>query len=84
LRKFGSKILMGICGPERKEVIRGWRNFAVKSSMTCVLFTSNGIRWAEHVTRMGENRNSFTVFVGKPEEKAYVQIIVVGGRKILR
>ena len=48
-----------------------------------LLVTSDGIRWVEHVTRMGENRNSFTVFVGKPEEKAYLQVIVVGERRIL-
>jgi hypothetical protein len=28
--------------------------------------------------RMGENRNSFTVFIGKPEE-----VLVFGGRRIL-
>jgi hypothetical protein len=32
---------------------------------------------------MGENRNSFTVFLGKPEEEAYLQVIVFGGRRIL-
>jgi hypothetical protein len=25
------------------------------------------MRWAEHVTRMGEKRNAYRIFVGKPE-----------------
>jgi hypothetical protein len=27
------------------------------------------IRWEGHVTRMGEMRNEYTIFVGKPEGK---------------
>jgi hypothetical protein len=27
------------------------------------------MRWAWHVERMGEKRNTYRIFVGKPEEK---------------
>jgi hypothetical protein len=30
---------------------------------------SRRMRWAEHVTRMGETRNAYRILVGKPEGK---------------
>jgi hypothetical protein len=38
---------------------------------TCLitLTKSRRIRWAEHVARMGEMRNTFTILVGKPKGK---------------
>jgi hypothetical protein len=27
------------------------------------------MRWTGHVTRIGEKRNAYTIFVGKPERK---------------
>jgi hypothetical protein len=30
---------------------------------------SRRMRWAEHVARMGEKRNAYRIFVGKPERK---------------
>jgi hypothetical protein len=29
------------------------------------------MRWAEHVTRMGEERNVYKVLMGKPEGKSH-------------
>jgi hypothetical protein len=30
---------------------------------------SRRMRWAEHVARMGEKRNAYRIFVGKPKGK---------------
>jgi hypothetical protein len=31
------------------------------------MIKSRRMRWAGHVTRMGENRNAYRILVGKPE-----------------
>jgi hypothetical protein len=33
------------------------------------MIKSRRMRWAEHVSRMGEKRNAYRILVGKPEEK---------------
>jgi hypothetical protein len=33
---------------------------------------SRRMRWAGHVARMGENRNAYRIFVGKPEGKRHL------------
>jgi hypothetical protein len=33
------------------------------------IIKSRRMRWAGHVARMGEKRNSYRILVGKPEEK---------------
>jgi hypothetical protein len=33
------------------------------------MIKSRRIRWDEHVARMGEKRNAYTILVGKPEGK---------------
>jgi hypothetical protein len=33
------------------------------------MINSRRMRWAGHVTRMGETRNAYRIFVGKPEGK---------------
>jgi hypothetical protein len=32
-----------------------------------IVFKSRNMRWAGHVTHMGETRNAYTVLIGKPE-----------------
>jgi hypothetical protein len=34
------------------------------------MIKSRRMRWAWHVTRMGEKRNAYGIFVGKPEGKS--------------
>jgi hypothetical protein len=41
---------------------------------------SRRMRWAEHVTRMGEERNVYNVLVGKPEGKSHLEDQGVDGR----
>jgi hypothetical protein len=38
-------------------------------SSTNRTITSRRMRWARHVTRMGEKRNAYRILVGKPEGK---------------
>jgi hypothetical protein len=33
------------------------------------IIKSRRMRWAEHVARVGKNRNAYTILVGKPEGK---------------
>jgi hypothetical protein len=33
------------------------------------IFKSRRMRWARHVARMGEKRNAYRLFLGKPEGK---------------
>jgi hypothetical protein len=63
-----------IYGPNRDEVTEKWRrlhkqelNDLYSSTNTIRVIESLRIRWAEHVTRMGENRCANTALAGKPE-----------------
>jgi hypothetical protein len=65
LRVFGKRVLRRIFGPKRDEVTGGWRNLYNKelhnlySSPSIIgMIKSRGLRWAEHVTRMGERKNA--------------------------
>jgi hypothetical protein len=42
------------------------------------------MRWIGHVARIGEKRNAYKIFVGKPEGKRPLRTLHVGGRIILR
>jgi hypothetical protein len=57
---FGNKVLRGIFGPKRDEVIGGWRKkhnedlHNVYSSPNVIkIIKSRRIRWARNVARMG-------------------------------
>jgi hypothetical protein len=76
LRVFENRVLRRIFGPKREEVTGEWRK--LPSGELHNLYSSPGIirqiesrrvRWAGHVERMGEGRNVYRVFVGKPEGK---------------
>jgi hypothetical protein len=76
LRVFENRVLRRIFGPKRDEVTGEWRK--LHSEELHNLYSSPGIirrvksrqvRWAEHVARMGEERNVYKVSVGKPEGK---------------
>jgi hypothetical protein len=55
---------------------QGWRrpyneelNNFYTSSIICRVIKSRWIRWAEHVTHMGEIVNAYKILVRKPERK---------------
>jgi hypothetical protein len=59
----------------RRKYREAGENYIMRSFMICTLpnittvTKSRGIRWAGHVTRMGEVRNVYKILVGKPEGK---------------
>jgi hypothetical protein len=75
LRVFENRLLRTIFGPERDEVMGGWRK--QHNEELCNMFSSNIIRmikskrmrWAGHVACMGKKRNMYRLMVGKPEGK---------------
>jgi hypothetical protein len=66
LRVFETRVLSRIFGQKRDEVTGGWRKqhkeevrnlYSSPSIITAI--KSRRMRWAEHVARMGENRNAY-------------------------
>jgi hypothetical protein len=69
-------VLRRIFGPKRDEVTRGWRKLLdeelhnLYSSPNIIRMSKSWrMRWARHVARVGEKKNSYRVLVGKPEGK---------------
>jgi hypothetical protein len=76
LRVFENKVLMRLFGPMRDEVKGGWRKLHneelrdLYSSPSIIrIIKTRRMRWVGHVSRMGEIRNAYRLFVGKPEGK---------------
>jgi hypothetical protein len=76
LRVFENKVLRRIFGPKRDEVTGDWRrlhneeiNVLYCSPNIVRVIKSRRMRWAGHVARMGEEKEVYRVFVGKPEGK---------------
>jgi hypothetical protein len=76
LRVFGNRVLRGIFGPKGDEVTGEWRKLhggelhnLYSSADIIRQIKSRRMRWAGHMTRMGEGRNVYRVLVGKPEGK---------------
>jgi hypothetical protein len=76
LRVFENRVLRRIFGRKRDEVMGEWRK--LHNEELCDLYSSPSIirimksrrmRWAGHVARMGEKRNTYRLLVRKPEEK---------------
>jgi hypothetical protein len=76
LRVFENRVLRRIFGPKRDEVTGEWRK--LHNEELHMLYSSPNIirqiksrrtRWAGHVARMGEERNVYSVLMGKPEGK---------------
>jgi hypothetical protein len=73
---FENRVMRIIFGPQRDEVIGGWRevydeelhNFHSSSDIIKTI-KSNRMRWAGHVARMGAMRTAYKVLVGKPYGK---------------
>ena len=76
LRVFENMVLRRIFGPRRDKVTEEWRrlhneelNDLYSSSNIVRVIKSRRMRWAGHVARMGEERGTYRVLVGKPEGK---------------
>jgi hypothetical protein len=73
---FENRVLRRIFGPKRDEVTEEWRKLHNKelhelySSPSIIrIIKSRWMRWAGHVTRMGEKRNAYRLLVGKARGK---------------
>jgi hypothetical protein len=74
LRVFENRVLRRIFGPERDEVIGGWRKLhneelhGLYSSPSIIrVIKARRMRWAGYVARMGEVRGAYNILVGRPE-----------------
>jgi hypothetical protein len=74
LRVFENRVLRRIFGSKRNEVAGEWRRlhnkelYALYSSPNIIrVIKSRRLKWAGHVTRMGERRGAYRALVGKPE-----------------
>jgi hypothetical protein len=90
LRVFENRVLRRVFGPKRDEVTGEWRKLhneelSDRSSLPNIVrgVKSIRMRWAGHVTHMGEGRGVHRVLVGKPEGKRPLGR-PRGGRIILR
>jgi hypothetical protein len=73
---FENRVLRRIFGPKRDEVTGEWRKLhneelhnLYSSPDVIRQIKSRRMRWAGHVTRMGEERKVYRVLVGKPKGK---------------
>jgi hypothetical protein len=71
---FENSLLRRIFGSKRDELAGRWRK--LHNEELCYLYSSPSIirmiksrrmRWAGHVARMGEKRDTYRLLVGKPE-----------------
>jgi hypothetical protein len=72
LRVLENKVVRRIFGPKMNEVVEGWRKLdnealhnLYSSPSVIRMIKSRRMRWAGHVARMGEKRNSRRILVGK-------------------
>jgi hypothetical protein len=73
---FENRVLRRIFGPKRDDMTGEWRKLHneelrdLYSSPSIIrIIKSRRVRWAGHVARMGEKRNSYMLLVRKPERK---------------
>jgi hypothetical protein len=71
---FENRALRRIFGPKRDEVTGDWRKLhneefhnLYPSPNIIRMIKSRRMRWAGHVARMGEKRNTYRILVGKPK-----------------
>jgi hypothetical protein len=72
---FENRVLKRIFGPKRDEVTGGWRKLhneelhnLYSSPSTIRMIKPRRKRWEGHVARMGETKNAYKIFVGKPKQ----------------
>jgi hypothetical protein len=73
---FENKVLRRILGPKRNEVTGGWRKLhneelqnLYSSSSMIRMIKSRKMKWAGHVTQIGEKKKTYTILVGKSERR---------------
>jgi hypothetical protein len=72
---FENRVLRRIFGPKRDEVTGEWRklhnelNDLYSLPNLVGVIKSRRMRWAGHVTRMGEGRDVYRILMGKAERK---------------
>jgi hypothetical protein len=71
---FENRVLRRIFGPKRDEVIGGWGNLHNEQlhNLYCSrsiirIIKSRRMRWAGHITRMGEKGNAYRILMRKLE-----------------
>jgi hypothetical protein len=76
LKAFENRVLKSIFGPKRDEVTGSWRKLhndelhnLYSSPSIITMIKSRSMRWAWHVTGMGEKRNAYRLLAGKSEGK---------------
>jgi hypothetical protein len=78
LRVFENRVLRRIFGPKRDEVTSEWRKlhnkelhdlYSSPSTRINRIIKSRRMRWAGHIARMREKRNSYRLLVGKARGK---------------
>jgi hypothetical protein len=76
MRVFENRVLRGIFGPKRDDVMGEWRKLHNEElhnlypSLDIIRqIRSRQMRWAGHMAHMGEERKVYKVLVGKPEGK---------------
>jgi hypothetical protein len=87
LRVFENRALRRILVPQRDEVTGEWRKLHSEklhnlySSQDIIMhIKSRRMRWAGHVTRVGEERKVYKVLVVKPEGKNHLEDHSIDGR----
>jgi hypothetical protein len=76
LKVSGNRVLSRIFDLERRinmrmeKITSGWSFIFLYSSPNIIRINKpRRLRWAEHVTRMGETRNAYKILFGEPEGK---------------
>jgi hypothetical protein len=91
LRVFENRVLIGIFGPKREEVVGSWRklhneelhNFYASPNIITVI-KSWRMRWAGHVRRKREMKNAYKVWSENQKEGDHLEDLGVNERIILR
>jgi hypothetical protein len=81
-RLVENRVLRGIFGPKRDEVVGDWtrlhseelHNLYALAKIFIRLVKSRRVRWVGHVASMGCMRNSYTILVGRTERKRSLRI----------
>jgi hypothetical protein len=70
---FENRVLRRIFGPKRDEVTGEWRKLhneelrdLCSSPSIIRMIKPRWMKWAGHIERMGERKNAYSLFVGKP------------------
>jgi hypothetical protein len=91
LRVFENRMLRRTFKPKRDEVTGDWRKLhneefhnSCSSPNIIGMIKSKRMRWAGYVARIGETRNAYRAFVGKPEGKKPLGRQDVGGWTMLK